>query len=97
MYRSDAILIIVNFVSFMIVSTALVMQVRVHPRVKKYLDESGEKERLKEGISRLSEDPFTSRCGLGIKKLKRLAQPVPLPACSRVLELHHISAAHQLP
>lgn len=46
------------------------MQVRVHPRVKKYLDESGEKERLKDGLARLGEDPVTSRSGLDIKKLK---------------------------
>lgn len=46
------------------------MQVQVHPRVKKYLNESEEKERLKEGLARLGEDPFTSRSGLDIKKLK---------------------------
>ncbi|MDQ1282468.1 MAG: mRNA interferase RelE/StbE [Euryarchaeota archaeon] len=46
------------------------MQVQVHPRVKKYLDECGEKDRLKEGLGRLGEDPFTSKSGLDIKKLK---------------------------
>ena len=46
------------------------MQVQVHPRVKNYLDESGEKERLKEGLARLGDDPFTSRSGLDVKKLK---------------------------
>ncbi|MDM7934723.1 MAG: hypothetical protein QUS08_04955 [Methanothrix sp.] len=46
------------------------MQVRVHPRVKKYLDESGDKQRLKDGLASLGEDPFTSRSGLDIKKLK---------------------------
>ena len=46
------------------------MQVRVHPKVKNYLDECGEKQRLKEGLARLGEDPFTSRSGLDIKKLK---------------------------
>ena len=46
------------------------MDIRVHPRVKKYLDESGEKDRLKQGLARLGEDPFTSRSGLDIKKLK---------------------------
>lgn len=29
------------------------MQVRVHPRVKNYLDECGEKQRLKDGLARL--------------------------------------------
>ena len=46
------------------------MEVRVHPQVKKYLDESGEKERLKEGLRKLGDDPFTSRSGADIKKLK---------------------------
>jgi mRNA-degrading endonuclease RelE of RelBE toxin-antitoxin system len=46
------------------------MKVQVHPRVKKYLDESGEKDRLKQGLARLGDDPFTSRSGLDIKKLK---------------------------
>lgn len=46
------------------------MQVRVHPRVKKYLDESGEKDRLKEGLAKLGEDPFKPQSGLDIKKLK---------------------------
>lgn len=46
------------------------MGVRVHPRVKKYLDESGEKDRLIKGLQRLGEDPFVSRSGLDIKKLK---------------------------
>jgi mRNA-degrading endonuclease RelE of RelBE toxin-antitoxin system len=46
------------------------MKVQVHPSVKKYLDESGEKDRLKKGLQRLEEDPFASRSGLDIKKLK---------------------------
>jgi len=46
------------------------MQVQVHPRVKKYLDECQDKMRLKEGLAKLGEDPFTSRSGLDIKKLK---------------------------
>jgi len=36
------------------------MEVRVHPRVKKYLDESGEKDRLKQGLARPEHDPFRS-------------------------------------
>jgi mRNA-degrading endonuclease RelE of RelBE toxin-antitoxin system len=46
------------------------MEVRVHPQVKRYLDESGEKERIKESLSKLAEDPFTSRSGADIKRLK---------------------------
>jgi len=46
------------------------MEIRVHPRVKKYLDESGEKERLKEHLRKLADDPFTPRKGADIKKLK---------------------------
>jgi len=46
------------------------MEVRVHPRVKRYLDDSGEKERIKESLKKLGEDPFTSRSGADIKRLK---------------------------
>jgi mRNA-degrading endonuclease RelE of RelBE toxin-antitoxin system len=46
------------------------MEVRVHPQVKRYLDDSGEKERLKEGLRKLGVDPFTSRSGAEIKRLK---------------------------
>jgi mRNA-degrading endonuclease RelE of RelBE toxin-antitoxin system len=46
------------------------MEVRVHPQVKRYLDDSGEKERLKDGLRKLGEDPFISRSGSGIKRLK---------------------------
>lgn len=46
------------------------MEVRVHPLVKRYLDDSGEKERIKEGLRKLGEDPFTSRSGVDIKRLK---------------------------
>jgi mRNA-degrading endonuclease RelE of RelBE toxin-antitoxin system len=46
------------------------MEVRVHPQVKRYLGDSGEKERLKEGLRKLGVDPFTSRSGAEIKRLK---------------------------
>lgn len=46
------------------------MEIRVHPRVKKYLDKSGEKEKLKEHLRRLTEDPYNSRSGVDIKKLR---------------------------
>jgi len=46
------------------------MEIRVHPRVKKYLDKSDEKERLKEHLKELMNDPYTSRSGVDIKKLR---------------------------
>lgn len=46
------------------------MEIRVHPRVKKYLDKSDEKERLKDNIKKLIENPYSSRSGVNIKKLK---------------------------
>ncbi|KYK28734.1 MAG: hypothetical protein AYK19_05415 [Theionarchaea archaeon DG-70-1] len=36
----------------------------------RYLDRSGEKVRLKEHLSRLIEDPYNSRSGVDIKKLR---------------------------
>ena len=46
------------------------MEVRVHPHVKRYLDDSGEKERIKESMKKLGEDSFTTRSGADIKRLK---------------------------
>jgi mRNA-degrading endonuclease RelE of RelBE toxin-antitoxin system len=46
------------------------MEIQVHPRVKKYLDKSGEKEKLKRYLRRLIEDPYTPRSGVDIKKLR---------------------------
>ena len=42
----------------------------IHPRVQRYINESGEKERLIEHIKRLIDDPYNSRSGVDIKKLK---------------------------
>ena len=42
----------------------------VHPRVKKYLCESGEKQRLIIQLKKLAEDPYHSRSGVDIKKLQ---------------------------
>ena len=46
------------------------MEIRVHPRVRKYLDKSEEKEKLKEHLQRLIEDPYNPRSGVDIKKLR---------------------------
>ena len=42
----------------------------IHPRVQKYINESGEKERLIKHLQRLADDPYNSRSGVEIKKLK---------------------------
>ncbi|MEA3458896.1 MAG: type II toxin-antitoxin system RelE/ParE family toxin [Candidatus Thermoplasmatota archaeon] len=46
------------------------MEVMIHPRVKKYLNESGEKQRLIKHIKKLADDPYHSRSKVDIKKLK---------------------------
>ncbi len=46
------------------------MQIMIHPRVHKYLDESGEKERLIKHLQELADDPYNHRTGIDIKKLK---------------------------
>lgn len=46
------------------------MGIGVHPRIRKYLGRSDEKEKLKEHLRRLIEDPYNSRSGVDIKKLR---------------------------
>jgi len=46
------------------------MQLMVHPRVRAYLDESGEKQRLVQHLRDLAHDPYTARPGVDIRKLK---------------------------
>ncbi|MFO8077637.1 MAG: type II toxin-antitoxin system RelE/ParE family toxin [Thermoplasmatota archaeon] len=46
------------------------MDILIHPRVKKYINESGEKERLIKNLKKLAEDPYRSRSEVDIKKLK---------------------------
>jgi mRNA-degrading endonuclease RelE of RelBE toxin-antitoxin system len=46
------------------------MDIMIHPRVKKYINESGEKERLIKHLKKLAEDPYNSRSEVDIKKLK---------------------------
>ncbi len=46
------------------------MEVVIHPRVQKYLENTGEKERLVKHLKRLADDPYNSRSGADIKKLK---------------------------
>ncbi|MBD3282779.1 type II toxin-antitoxin system RelE/ParE family toxin [Candidatus Pacearchaeota archaeon] len=42
----------------------------VHPRVRKFIDESGEKEKIKKHLKKLSSDPYHSKSKVDIKKLK---------------------------
>ena len=42
----------------------------IHPRVQKYLDDSGTKERFKTRLEKLADDPYNSRSGVDIRKLK---------------------------
>ena len=46
------------------------MEIRVHPRVRKYLEEISDKEVLIAHLKLLGEDPYTPRKGIDIKKLK---------------------------
>ena len=46
------------------------MEIMIHPRVQKYINESGEKERLITHLQGLADDPYNSRMGIDIKKLK---------------------------
>ena len=46
------------------------MKIMIHPRVQKYLNESGEKDRLVKHIQKLADDPYNSRIEVDIKKLK---------------------------
>ena len=46
------------------------MEVVVHSRVQKYISESGEKERIIEHLKQLIDDPYNSRSGMDIKRLK---------------------------
>ena len=45
-------------------------KIRIHPRVKKYLDTCSDKSKIIEHLKSLSKDPFNSRAGVDIKKLK---------------------------
>ncbi len=46
------------------------MEIVVHPRVHKYINESGEKERIIEHMKQLINDPYNTRSGVDIKRLK---------------------------
>lgn len=42
----------------------------IHPRVKKFITESGDKERIKKLLKKLAKDPYISKNNIDIKKLK---------------------------
>jgi len=46
------------------------MEIFIHPRVKKYIDESGEKERIIKHLKKLAKDPYNKRSGADIRVLK---------------------------
>lgn len=46
------------------------MEVVIHPRVRRYIEDSGEKERIVKHLRGLSKDPFNKRSGMDIKRLK---------------------------
>ena len=46
------------------------MEIKIHPKVKKYILESGQKDMLVTHLKHLATDPYHSRSGVNIKKLK---------------------------
>jgi mRNA-degrading endonuclease RelE of RelBE toxin-antitoxin system len=46
------------------------MEVVIHPRVKKFINLSGEKERIIAHLKVLANDPYNKRSGMDIKKMK---------------------------
>jgi mRNA-degrading endonuclease RelE of RelBE toxin-antitoxin system len=46
------------------------MEIKIHPRVKTYISESGQKESLITHLKELASDPYRSRSGVNIKKLQ---------------------------
>lgn len=46
------------------------MEIMVHPRVKKYIQGTGEKERIKESLRKLADDPYNKLGGLDIRKMR---------------------------
>jgi len=46
------------------------MEIVLHPRILKYIRESREKERIVEHLKELANDPYDSRSGVDIKRLK---------------------------
>lgn len=46
------------------------MEIMIHPRVKKFISESGEKERIIKHLKKLAKDSYHSKSKVDIKKLK---------------------------
>jgi len=46
------------------------MEIMIHPRVRKYINESSDKDRIIKHLKKLSSDPYNSRSGVDIKKLR---------------------------
>ena len=46
------------------------MEIMIHPRVNKFISESGEKEKIKKHLKNLADNPYHSKGKVDIKKLK---------------------------
>jgi len=46
------------------------MEIMLHPRVKKFITENREKERIITHLKKLAKDPYISKTNIDIKKLK---------------------------
>lgn len=46
------------------------MEIMIHPRVKKFIMECCEKERIIKHLRKLSKDPYIAKANIDIKKLK---------------------------
>ncbi len=46
------------------------MEIMLHPKVKKFITESREKERIIKHLKKLAKDPYISKTNMDIKKLK---------------------------
>ena len=56
----------------MTIIRSMAYEVKLHPRVIKFLNslQSSERERCKEALNKLKENPFDARSGADIKKLR---------------------------
>jgi len=46
------------------------MEIMIHPRVNKFISESGEKEKIIKHLKNLADNPYHSKSKIDIKKLK---------------------------
>jgi len=46
------------------------MEIMIHPRVKKFISESGEKEKIIKHLKNLADNPYHSKSKVDIKKIE---------------------------